>query len=132
MLGEIVKKYRIKRGLSLSKLAELAGVDKSYLSSIERKKDLNPPMQFLEKVSPVLEVSIDTLLSECSFQTYDPFWNEVVTEALEIGLTTEEYIHFLEYTKRQSAETRVRQLPIYQHLKTFLESQKLGSEARIS
>jgi XRE family transcriptional regulator of biofilm formation len=132
MVGELVKNYRVKRGLSLSKLAERAGVDKSYLHSIERNVDPIPSIQFLEKIAPILGIAIDTLLAECSDQTFDPVWNDIVTKVLERGLTTEEYIDFLEFTNIQSSETTELQLPINHHLKTFLESQKLEHENGIN
>jgi len=127
MVGETVKHYRMKRGLTLSKLAERAGVDIFYLRSLEKNLDVNPSMQFLEKVTPALGITIDTLLSESSLPSIDPMWNEIITEALERGLTTEEYIDFLEFAKKQSAETK-----IHHHLKTFLENQKLKYANRIS
>lgn len=36
MLGKNIYQFRKKRGLTLSELAERAGVSKSYLSNIER------------------------------------------------------------------------------------------------
>ncbi|RDW15786.1 hypothetical protein CWR48_18825 [Oceanobacillus arenosus] len=49
--------------MSISELAEKAGVAKSYLSSIERNLQSNPSIQFIEKISNVLGVSIDDLIN---------------------------------------------------------------------
>lgn len=126
MVGETIKKYRIKKGLSLSKLAELADVEKSYLSSIERKIYFHPSMQFLEKISPVLGISTDALLTECSPQAVDPVWNDIVTEALETGLTTEEYLDFLKSARKQNSEGNRPKTPISHYFKTYLGNQKQG------
>ncbi|MFV8826224.1 helix-turn-helix domain-containing protein [Alkalihalobacterium sp. APHAB7] len=119
MIGETVKKYRIRKGLTLSDIAERSGIEKSYLLSIEEKIYLNPSLQYFEKISPILGIPVDDLLMECSQETFDPIWNDVVNEALESGLTTEEYIKFLESTKTQSSDTEDTKLPILYQLKTF-------------
>ncbi|WP_096202957.1 helix-turn-helix domain-containing protein [Bacillus sp. FJAT-45350] len=125
MVGETVKKYRMEKGLSLSKLAELADVDKTYLISIERNLYLNSSMQFLERISSTLGVSSDRMLAESPLLPSDAAWDDIISEALEMGLTTEEYIGFLEFTKQQRSITRKQQLPIKQYLKKFIEK-KLG------
>ena len=48
--------------MSLSELAERAGIAKSYLSSIERNIQSNPSIQFLEKISSVLDIPVNSLL----------------------------------------------------------------------
>ena len=62
MLGERIKTIRKDQKMSITELAEKAGVAKSYLSSIERNKQTNPSIQFIEKVSEALEVSVNDLL----------------------------------------------------------------------
>ena len=57
LIGQRIKQYRNEKGYSLSELAEKAGVAKSYLSSIERNLQTNPSIQFLEKVSAVLDAT---------------------------------------------------------------------------
>ena len=42
--------------MSMTELAEKAGVAKSYLSSLERNLQTNPSIQFLEKIAVVLDV----------------------------------------------------------------------------
>ncbi|WP_216830152.1 helix-turn-helix domain-containing protein [Alkalihalobacterium elongatum] len=132
MIGETIKKYRVRKGLTLAELAKRAGVDKSYLSSIEEKIYLNPSLQFFEKVSPILGISVDNLLKECAKEAFDPVWNDVVDEALEAGLTTEEYIDFLEYTKAQEMEPKSPKPSISYQLKTFCrESTKAKEKIRV-
>ncbi|GED15977.1 DNA-binding transcriptional regulator, XRE-family HTH domain [Aneurinibacillus migulanus] len=62
MIGKRIKELREEKGISLSALAEQAGVAKSYLSSIERGVQSNPSITFLEKISSVLQVEIQILL----------------------------------------------------------------------
>lgn len=103
MIGERVKKYRLQKGLSLTELAEAAGVAKSYLSSIERNIQSNPSIQFLEKVSSVLEVNVETLLNEKvendNVEQLDAAWIKLVKEAMESGVSKEQFREYLEFNK---------------------------------
>lgn len=62
MIGDRVKKLRQEKKMSLSELADQAGVAKSYLSSLERNLQTNPSIQFLEKIAGVLNVPVDHLI----------------------------------------------------------------------
>ncbi len=62
MIGERVKKLREEKKMSMTELADKAGVAKSYLSSLERNLQTNPSIQFLEKISSVLNIPVDALL----------------------------------------------------------------------
>jgi XRE family transcriptional regulator of biofilm formation len=100
MIGERIKKYREQRKMSMSELAERAGVAKSYLSSIERNLQSNPSVQFLEKVSSVLGVSVNTLLHDHeNSENVDQEWTMLVREAMDSGVTKEQFKEFLEFNK---------------------------------
>ena len=102
MIGQRIKNYRMQKKLSLSELAERAGVAKSYLSSIERNLQSNPSVQFLEKVSVVLGVSVNTLIDgEYKYDTneLDSEWTKMVREAMDSGVSKEEFRAFLEFNK---------------------------------
>ncbi|WP_096156688.1 helix-turn-helix domain-containing protein [Bacillus sp. FJAT-45066] len=103
MIGERIKKYRQQRKLSMSELADRAGVAKSYLSSIERNLQSNPSVQFLEKVSAVLGVSVNTLLldedAHDNASKIDSDWATLVKEAMESGVTKDQFKEFLEFNK---------------------------------
>ncbi|MCM3440988.1 helix-turn-helix domain-containing protein [Metabacillus halosaccharovorans] len=102
MIGPRIKKYRTQKNLSLSELAERAGVAKSYLSSIERNLQSNPSVQFLEKVSSVLGVSVNTLLNEQNEtdpEELDIEWTKLVQDAMKSGVSKEQFKEFLEFTK---------------------------------
>ncbi|MRG87430.1 helix-turn-helix domain-containing protein [Salinibacillus xinjiangensis] len=103
MIGERIKKHRLQKKMSLSELAEQAGVAKSYLSSIERNLQSNPSIQFLEKISSVLGVSVNTFLHDEAKQTtrehLDNEWINLVQEAMNSGVSKDEFKNFLEYNK---------------------------------
>ena len=102
VIGERVKKLRQERKMSLSELAEQAGVAKSYLSSLERNLQTNPSIQFLEKIASVLKVPIDRLIhdeSEIGNQAVDSDWVDLVREAMDSGISKEQFKEFLEFNK---------------------------------
>ncbi|MDQ0224927.1 helix-turn-helix domain-containing protein [Metabacillus niabensis] len=101
MIGPRIKKYRTQKNLSLSELAERAGVAKSYLSSIERNLQSNPSVQFLEKVSAVLGVSVNVLLdkNENDSNELDYEWTKLVQDAMKSGVSKEQFREFLEFNK---------------------------------
>ncbi|KGX93357.1 transcriptional regulator [Pontibacillus halophilus JSM 076056 = DSM 19796] len=99
MIGERIKTLRLGQDLTLSQLAERANVAKSYLSSIERNVQQNPSIQFLEKVSRVLDVSVDRLLHGEDEDTLDSEWMQLVHEAMESGVSKEQFKEFLEFNK---------------------------------
>lgn len=104
MIGEKVKKIRMEKGLSLSELADRAGVAKSYLSSIERNIQSNPSIQFLEKIASVLDISVESLLqqtkhAEVDRELLDDEWTQLVREAMESGVSKEQFREFLEFNK---------------------------------
>ncbi|WNF35324.1 helix-turn-helix domain-containing protein [Bacillaceae bacterium IKA-2] len=103
MIGERVKKYRLQRGLSLTELAEVAGVAKSYISSIERNIQSNPSIQFLEKISAVLNINVETLLNENkeheNLEELDAAWIKLVKEAMDSGVSKDQFREYLEFNK---------------------------------
>jgi len=101
VIGPRIKKYRTQKNLSLSELAERAGVAKSYLSSIERNLQSNPSVQFLEKVSAVLGVSVNVLLdkNENDSNELDYEWTKLVQDAMKSGVSKEQFREFLEFNK---------------------------------
>ena len=102
MIGKRIQELRIKRGLSLSELAERAGVAKSYLSAIERMIQINPSIQVLEKLSAVLEIPVQQLLVDETIteeDSIDPEWFELAKEAMQSGISKEEFKDFLEFQK---------------------------------
>jgi XRE family transcriptional regulator, master regulator for biofilm formation len=100
MIGDRVKKLRLEKRMSLSELAEHAGVAKSYLSSLERNLQTNPSIQFLEKISSVLNVPVDHLINEhINKEELDSDWMSIVKEAMDSGVSKEQFRDFIEFNK---------------------------------
>jgi XRE family transcriptional regulator of biofilm formation len=100
LIGERVKKLRLEKKMSLSELADQAGVAKSYISSLERNLQTNPSIQFLEKISSVLHVPVDHLINEqTNKEELDHEWMKLVKEAMDSGVSKDQFKDFLEFNK---------------------------------
>ncbi|KIL48159.1 helix-turn-helix domain-containing protein [Jeotgalibacillus soli] len=100
MIGDRVKSLRKEKKMSLSELAERAGVAKSYLSSLERDLQQNPSIQFLEKIAPVLGVTVNSLLDpDNSPNNVDTDWMNLAKSAMESGISKEQFKEFIEFNK---------------------------------
>lgn len=100
MIGDRVKKLRQEKKMSLSELADQAGVAKSYLSSLERNLQTNPSIQFLEKIAGVLNVPVDHLIHEqINKEDLDLEWMKIVKEAMDSGVSKEQFREFLDFNK---------------------------------
>ncbi|WP_445489874.1 helix-turn-helix domain-containing protein [Niallia sp. 03133] len=100
MIGDRVKKIRQEKRMSLSELAEQAGVAKSYLSSLERNLQSNPSIQFLEKIAAVFTIPVDHLINEQqNKEELDTEWLKIVKEAMDSGVSKSEFREFLEFNK---------------------------------
>ncbi|PEL07032.1 helix-turn-helix domain-containing protein [Bacillus sp. AFS017336] len=91
MIGKNIQEIRVKKGLTLSELAEKASISKSYLSNIERELNDNPSIQVVEKISNVLGVDYKTLIgTKIENQALDHEFIEIAKELVEIGVGREE------------------------------------------
>ncbi|MCK1994443.1 helix-turn-helix domain-containing protein [Peribacillus muralis] len=100
MIGERVKKLREEKKMSMTELADKAGVAKSYLSSLERNLQTNPSIQFLEKISVVLNIPVDALLYDApNKETLDNDWMRIVEEAMNSGVSKQQFREFIEFNK---------------------------------
>lgn len=102
LIGEKIKRLRKEKDLSISELAEKAGVAKSYLSSIERNIQSNPSIQFMEKIGQVLGVSVNELLRDNSLELIedlDDEWIKIVQEAMDSGVSKEDFKEYLAFNK---------------------------------
>lgn len=93
MIGERIKSLREKKGYSITKLADLAGVSKSYLSYIERNMQNNPSLQVMAKIAAPLDSNIEYLLGEEHLpklhtdETLDEEWRSIIKDAVEEGMS---------------------------------------------
>lgn len=104
MIGKRVQQLRKEKGLSLTELAERAGVAKSYISSLERDIQKNPSIQFLEKIAAVLKVPVDRLIDDQEEITLgerelDEEWYEIIKEAMTSGVDKQQFREFLDFNK---------------------------------
>ncbi|MGP4105594.1 helix-turn-helix domain-containing protein [Virgibacillus sp. L01] len=103
MIGEKIKQLRQEKKMSISELADKAGVAKSYLSSIERSLQTNPSIQFIEKISSVLGVPVNELILEDKWKEteaqLDGEWLKIVQEAMDSGVSKDQFKEYLEFTK---------------------------------
>lgn len=70
-LGSNVRRLRGERGLSQEQLAFKAGIDRTYVSQIERAV-INPSLLVLYRVGKALGASVPELLSPTSAQDRKP------------------------------------------------------------
>ncbi|WP_088012468.1 helix-turn-helix domain-containing protein [Gottfriedia acidiceleris] len=101
MIGERIKKLRLQHGMSLTELAERAGIAKSYISSIERNLQSNPSIQVLEKIAGVFNTTAESLLKDDIDPTkiIDSEWMDILQEAINSGIPKDELIKFIEFNK---------------------------------
>ncbi|MCM2981582.1 helix-turn-helix domain-containing protein [Niallia sp. FSL W8-0951] len=101
LVGEKIKTLRIKKGFSINELSDKSGVSKSYLSYIERGIQKNPSLQVLTKLSHTLETNVEELLDNnyTVIDGIDEDWMSLVEEAIEEGITKEDFAGILEYVK---------------------------------
>lgn len=100
MIGKRIQQLRKSKGLTLSELAERANVAKSYLSNVERSIQSNPSIHFLEKIASILNVSVNSLLYEDdTIEELDPEWNRLIQEAMNSGISKQEFREYLEFQK---------------------------------
>jgi len=64
MDGNKLKGMRIEKGLSLTKLSQLTGISKSYLSLIEREIQRNPSLEILEKLAQSFDMKVEDLVKK--------------------------------------------------------------------
>ncbi|PLS17904.1 transcriptional regulator [Bacillus sp. M6-12] len=92
MIGDRIKKQRLEKNISISQLANQAGIVKSYLSSLERNLQQNPSIQILEKISHVLEIPVEMLLQDKrDNESMDEEWLRLIHEAIDSGVTKDQF-----------------------------------------
>jgi transcriptional regulator with XRE-family HTH domain len=69
-LGAAVRERRTKSGATIEAFAELAGMNVTYLSDIERGRQ-NPSLRKIEDLATALDISVSALLAEAE-QLVDP------------------------------------------------------------
>ncbi|MCQ6268032.1 helix-turn-helix domain-containing protein [Fictibacillus sp. WQ 8-8] len=94
-LGTQIKRIRMEKGHSVTRLAEMAGISKGYLSSIENHKN-NPSAHMIKKLAKALEVPVEKVIN-LEADPLDQEWMELVIQAKEMGINQEEIRTFIRY-----------------------------------
>ena len=100
MLGTRIQRLRQEKRLSLTRLAAITRISKSYLSHIERNIQTNPSIEVLRKIALALEVDIQTLImprnnetsSEAQSLSSEKGWSNLLNNALESGFINEKIL----------------------------------------
>nr|DAM27358.1 MAG TPA: helix-turn-helix domain protein [Caudoviricetes sp.] len=66
MIGDNIKYFAERRGMSPYKLAKETEISNSYLSDLINGKQNNPSIDIIKKISKALDVAVDELISERS------------------------------------------------------------------
>lgn len=109
MIGKNIAEIRKRRGYTLSELADLSNVSKSYLSNIERSINKNPSLDVMQKIAKVLNVDfmmlIEPDLDIDSHLYIEQEWSDLLRELKELGIgknDIQEYKTLVEFIKWQN------------------------------
>ncbi|MFC7062219.1 helix-turn-helix domain-containing protein [Halobacillus seohaensis] len=100
VIGDRIKTTRKARKMSMEDLAVQTGFAKSYISSIERGVQSNPSVHFVESVALELGVSVHYLIQGTAEEAngfLDEGWISLVTEAINSGLSKQEFREYIKY-----------------------------------
>lgn len=113
MIGKNIYEIRKRRGLTLTELADRAGIAKSYLSNIERNLNQNPSINVIEKLAFVLEVDLKELLGVGSDEKepqLDSEWVDFVKELRDSGVEKDQILEYkllLDFIKWQNSKDKI-------------------------
>jgi XRE family transcriptional regulator, master regulator for biofilm formation len=110
MVGKNIAEIRKRRGYTLSELADLSNVSKSYLSNIERSINKNPSLEVMQKIAKVLNVDfmmlIEPDLDIDSHLYIEQEWSDLLKELKDLGIEKndiQEYKTLVEFIKWQKS-----------------------------
>jgi len=106
MIGDRIKYLREQKGLTITELAEMADISKSYLSHIERKLQNNPSLLMLSKLADSLDTNLEFLLGEEYLGTayrLDEEWKTLIFKAIQEGMRKEDFIRLYQMQQQEKA-----------------------------
>ncbi|MEI5909121.1 helix-turn-helix transcriptional regulator [Bacillus spongiae] len=122
MVGKKIREMRKIKGFSINELAQKSQVSKSYISSIERGIQRNPSFNVLNRISEALDLPLGDFIvmeQQTSIQEekVDQTWLSLLNDAVENGLTKEEFIKFtdLMYSQKHDRikkDSAIRHFPV--------------------
>ncbi|MEO3945372.1 helix-turn-helix transcriptional regulator [Gorillibacterium sp. CAU 1737] len=104
MIGDRIKYLREQKGLTITELAEMADISKSYLSHMERKLQNNPSLQMLSKLAESLDTNLEFLLGEEYLKTaylLDDEWKSLIYTAIQDGMRKEDFIRLYQLQQQE-------------------------------
>ncbi|MBO1273614.1 helix-turn-helix transcriptional regulator [Shewanella sp. 4t3-1-2LB] len=94
-LGQKINSRRKEMGISLERLADMAGISKSYLWELENRDKPNPSTEKIAQIAMALDVTTEFLLSS----------------SLEADVDMDDQVFFRKYQKlNQKEKAKFRQL----------------------
>ncbi|WP_052339965.1 XRE family transcriptional regulator [Gorillibacterium massiliense] len=113
MIGDEIRRLRLRKGMSLTQFAERAEVAKSYLSNVERNIQTNPSVHILKRISSALGVPFEVLLRperDVVHEELDPEWRDLLHNLIESGIPKRDMRVFLDFTRWRLAQERQLQM----------------------
>ena len=105
MVGEKIKRLRVRKKYSITELSEKANVSKSYLSYIERGIQENPSLQVLSRLAKTLDTTVEFLMGQDTMShtdegySIDQEWLQLVDEAIKNGISKDDFSYYLDFIK---------------------------------
>lgn len=106
MIGNNISRLRKSRGYSLTELAHLSKISKSYLSNIERNINKNPSLEVMIKIAAVLKVDISSLVKNRTEgetdSNFEQEWVDFINELKELEVKknqVKEYKTLIEFIR---------------------------------
>ena len=106
-MGSRIKELGLLKGYSISELAKLADVSKSYLSQTEPETQKILLLQVLNKIAATLDTSIEYLLGSDKTDdqkgiVLDHEWRQLIQEAIKEGMKKEDFTEYRKYMKYET------------------------------
>ena len=103
MFGNITS-IRLMRGFTKNRLSQMCGLNRNYISELERGSIKNPSIPVLKNISDVLNVSVDVLVSTDNFSA--AIAKDAIFSVLYERLNSEDKKKTIEYMKKISTSGR--------------------------
>ncbi|WP_347548546.1 helix-turn-helix transcriptional regulator [Pseudalkalibacillus hwajinpoensis] len=106
MIGENLRKHRLKKGITLTELAQRSKVSKSYLNSLERNIKNNPSINLVKRLANELGTDIYQIIGE-EKNSENPInereeWRSFIKNVRDAGIENgelSEYKELIDYIK---------------------------------
>ncbi|MFA9558212.1 helix-turn-helix domain-containing protein [Evansella sp. AB-rgal1] len=116
LLGDRIRKYRKKAGLTLTDLAGNAGIAKSYLSNLERNQRKRPSVDIILKIAKELQIPVELLVpdivetesnkKEVSISNFNVEYSNLIIQLTKVGIPEEEIIEFIKWKIEHEQDIR--------------------------